>query len=294
MTYLPEIQKAALGTVQSCIDGCVVIQKGVLWLGEGVSRVCIYVYSPRGLAALSKVLIASGELAGLVDVTAKGALAESLKNMRAFKDVLYATFWVTSTSELIQEALSTKKGEVLTTEQKTIEGLKKTTKVLNCMGDWFEFFKFLDRNGVCSFTPFNEGAKFLNSLRISVIPFSWGECVPAINPFCERPKDFFIFWSSCIDIGMGMKEAYQWIREGVSKGESFTTFVKKIDLATLAKRVSSLGKMILITFGNAGIGLCIIDNITQLAALVKLIIERETKRLDRLANPPRPKPVVVA
>lgn len=258
--FLPiaDINKKLTAGMNNCIDCCVQIQKGVLWLGEGVSRVLTYVYNPKGLAALSKVLLASFDLASLIDATARGALAESVKNIKNFKDVLYATFWVTSASDLIVNPKS-----------RTIE------KTLNCMGDFCELFKFLDKNGVCSFSLVKEGAGFCNSLCAPGAPFAWGDCPVPINPFCERPKEFFIFWSSVIDVIKGIGDAYAWARNVDPN--------KKIDVVSLAKRTSSLGKIILINFGNASLGLAIVDNVTQLAGLVKLIIEKEKQHQARHA-----------
>ncbi len=238
---------------------------------EKASRWLYVGYSMDGFEKLTKAGIANMGALHYLFPSIKGVFDKSIKELEFEKDLLYATQFIGALASCISQkdwtfCLPTKKTK--DSEGKDVVSTDYA-KILLGLGGFCEAGKFLQKYKVFSFSTCTGLSNSYGSIKL--FGYGLGDDIPVIRNLFDKPKDFFVFWGS-----------------GVEVYETFK--VEKWDLGNWLKVSSSLGKMILITFGRTCYGewwfiLC--DAITQNASLLSLVYKTNKEREDRFANPPK-------
>jgi|GEM_PF-5157877 len=257
MVYITErVRNAFDNFYTGCTGASERLKRGVLAIGQEGSRILYDIYSLDGFEKWSKVLIADLKMASLIPKL-NGIFAECLKTLEAQKDLYYATQIINSMRSFIDP----------TGKNFRCPGF---SKVLIAIGSVFETGSFLQKYKVMSFPACSAFAQELGSMRMSLFgrPDIRFDNIPVFNSFCDKPKDFFIFWASFWDVKT-------WVIERVYSEEASSSWESYFKLA------GNMGKMLLIggsRWLGAGWPLAIVDVATQNASLIAFIIKRHVDR----------------
>ena len=218
---------------------------------EKASRWLYVGYSMDGFEKLTKAGIANMTALHYLFPAVKGVFDKSIKELEFEKDLLYATQFIGAMASCI----SKRDWSFCLPTRTNADGTKSTdyAKILLGLGGFCEAGKFLQKYKVFAFSTCTQLSNSYGSIK--VFGQSLGNDIPVIRNLFDKPKDFFVF------LGSGV-EVYEAIK------------ARKFDLGVLLKVSSSLGKMILIVFGRTCYGewwfiLC--DVITQNASLLSLV-----------------------
>lgn len=214
-------------------------------------------YSMDGFTNLAKSSIAMMRFSTFIP--AIGSLFEGvLETMEPQKDLLYATNVFNSWGNLVSKDI---KGN---------RGWTDIVKVLTAVGDVFESGAFMKKYMDWKFPLFSKAATNLASIKI----FSLNgkdvlfDDLPVFHHLCGKPKDFFVFWASLIEVCKYIKLA-AWDKSEEAK-----------HWERILKAVNCLGKMVLIwtTRHHAGkFAFAVADVITQNASLIKYCVTEGNK-----------------
>lgn len=233
--------------------------KGGSGMSNGVSFSYITsdLYSIDGFTRLAKVLIADIHLLSLIPAIGN-LFNEMLKTIEAQKDILYATAIFNSWYKFFDE--------------KNKKGLfDNTINALTAIGDFFETGCFLKKYAHFQFPLFSRVAE--NIGNINVFSYRWGE-TPVLRCLCEKPKDFFVFIASTMEVG-------RWgINIAVEDDEDKRSRLFSLDQSL--KITASFGKMILIASGKGAniLFLSLVDVVTQNVSIARFLYQKHQKRVD--------------
>ncbi len=277
MNITDGMRNVAVGVCMGAINTGVAIERGVLAVGEGSSRVMYDIYSLDGFEKWSKALIANLRFLSLLPQL-RGVFDEFLKTLESQKDLYYATMSINSLKEFIGETkvagkthyhfkFPTREIKVGRNKVEVVDSVK----LLLAIGNFFETGKFLQKYKVYAFPLCSQVANRLASVKV----FSYGgktytlDTVPVLQTLTDKPKDFFIVLSSIIEIWRCKDKPL-------------------LDIENMCKLVGSTGKIVLITFGrisNKAIWFSVVDVVTQDVSLIAFIYK---KHKDRERNFNRP------
>lgn len=255
------------------IDTGVTIKKGLMVVGEVGSRAMYDVYSLEGFEKFSKAAIANMEAASLIPAL-NGAFSETLKTVKAQKDLIYATLIIGSMADFIKRnpdgsmsfALPTIKESDGTTTYDYV-------KILYGVGNIFETGCFFQKYGVMQFPLCSKLASQLGAIKIFNMAIA---DIPVLNTWTDKPKDFFVFFAS----GYIVWRSYQR-----PINDDFWC------LENLVKLTGGLGKMVLISSADFiaarkyMVTLAVIDVATQNSSLLGLWLKRSREREKRMDDP---------
>jgi hypothetical protein len=251
------------------------IQKGLLVVGEGTSRVMYDIYSLDGFEKWSKALIANLRFASAL-FKLNGLFDECLKTLEAQKDLYYATLFIGSMKEFV--GFDKTKGEYHF-KLPAREKLENLSKIFLAIGNFFETGKFLQKYKVLDFPLCTAVANRLASVQVFTLRGKayTVDDIPVLQTLCDKPKDFFIVLSSAIEIWRGTAIK-------IMAGKAKTIF----EVENLCKVVGSMGKIVLIAFGrhySKFIWFSVVDVTTQDVSLYGFIYKRARERANRFERP---------
>ena len=266
------IERVASTCCRGLIDAGVSIKKGCLFLAGEAGPTMSDIYSMEGFEKLSKALIADLKFVSLFPCI-KGVFAECLATLEAQKDLYYATLFIGSMADCIDS--KTMSLQLPKFKEGPHKG-KKTdvVRILYAIGNFCEAGKFLQKYQVYSFALCTQVANRLGSMQVfTLYGQSWtvGD-IPVLNCLCDKPKDFFIFIASGIDVYRCSKKPLLEWENGL-------------------KLAGSTGKILLIYFGrhyNTTVWFAVIDLVTQNAGLFGGIVKGYNKRQKRFNHPGAP------
>lgn len=213
-------------------------------------------YTMEGFTNLAKASIAMMRLSAFVP--AIGSLFEGvLDTMEPQKDLLYATNVFNSW------------GNLVSTDKNGNRGWTEITKVLTAVGDVFESGAFMKKYMNWKFPLCSKAAVNLGSMKVFTFKGQdWlFDDLPVFHHLCGKPKDFFVFWASLIEV-------CKYGKLVLDKDEKLWHWERML------KAANCLGKMILIwtTRHHAGkLAFAIVDVITQNASLIKQCVVEGNK-----------------
>ncbi len=265
-----KIGDAAYRICMGAINTGVAIKRVALTAGELGSRVIHSIYSLDGFEKWSKALIADLRFLSLIP-SLKGVFDECLKTIEAQKDLYYATLFIGSMNECIKvDKITGKRSFQL---PKNDKGEVDAVKILYFFGNFSETGKFLQKYKVFSFELCTQVADRLASMKVFSFrdkSVNFGD-IPVLKTLCEKPKDFFIFFASGVEVWRCLHKPVNW--------------------ENAFKFAGSTGKMGLIFFGDILIkkkyfwSAAILDVLTQNASLLGYVVKTEKLRAQRFKNP---------
>lgn len=232
------------------------IKKGAMSVCIEGSQVLFTIYSVKGLTKFTKAMIANLKFIERI-ASIKGAFDKCLEELCFQRDIYYALMVVGS----MKECIKVKKDGTFTTQ---LPRDKKTNKVdygliFSGIGNVCETGKFLQKNAICAFSTCTRIANRLGSIKVFNTTFG---NIPVLNSFCDRPKDFFIFFACWFDLAKIFREP-QW------------------DFESYLKISSAVGKILLISLGfhfYKATWFLVIDVITQNSSFLSLFPQQAKAR----------------
>lgn len=241
----------------------------VVFVAEEASNFMYDIYSLDGFEKWTKAAIADLkflEIFSRVKVVWGESIKLILKTLEAQMKFYYATQFICATAEFIEvkekDGKQSFKFRVPTLKTKDSEG--KTiesydlNKVLLLIGSYFDAGKFLQEYNLATFSRFSELANQMATYRVFQLP--------VVGCLCDKPKDFFIFIASGIELQRCLQKPFDW----------------EIKL----KIIGSIGKMALIGAGgylyksHYLVALAILGLVTQNASLFARIVKRYNDRVE--------------
>ena len=266
------IERVASTCCRGLIDAGVSIKKGCLFVAGEAGPTMSDIYSMEGFEKLSKALIADLKFFSLIPCI-KGVFAECLATLEAQKDLYYATLFMGSMTEFIKidPTSGAKSFQLPKFKEGPHKGKTDVVKILYAIGNFCEAGKFLQKFQVYSFALCTQVASRLGSMQVfTLYGQSWtvGD-IPVLNCLCDKPKDFFIFIASGVEVWRCKeKNLLKW--------------------QNAFKLAGSTGKMLLIPFGrhhNKKVWFVVLDLVTQNASLFGFIVKRYKERQKRFNYP---------
>ncbi len=253
------------------------VHKGIIYVGEGSSRRLYDVYdlSHDGFEKLTKAIISYLKLATMV-LKLNGLFAGVLGTLEAQKDLYYATKFIGSLTNFVDPK---------TLKFQWIQGdgfFEKLNKLLYVIGDCLEPFKALQKHQVCSFETCTKIATQIGNYRLSFWPNTRFEDIFVAGSLCDKPKEFFVFMASLLEIGRTLAINPYCEKDATKR------WAPLADRDTQLKLVGSVGKLLLIGLSRAyykTLGFALIDFATQNAGLVRHSITLSKKREQRFKEP---------
>jgi hypothetical protein len=268
VTIRETIAHAAFTSCRGFIDAGVSIKRGTLVVAGELSYIMYDIYSLEGFEKWTKATIANLKLLSLIP-SIKGVFSGVIATLEAQIDIYYATLVFGSTAEFIDTRnLSFKIPEA----KKEDGGGTDWVKILYAIANPLDTAKFAQKYQLYSFPLCTQWANRFGSCRV----FSYGgqdytvNDIPVLNALCDKPKDFFVFFASGIEVWRctQKKNPFNW-----ENGLKFA---------------GSFGKIVLITFGrqyHKQVWFAFAVAITQNSSLFARILKQRKERLERLNNP---------
>ena len=218
VNFAGRIEQIAVDVSMAMINAGVEIERVLIPVGEGISRAMHDIYSLDGFEKWTKAMIADLRFISLIPGI-RGVFDECIKTLEAQKDLYYATLFIPSTAELFKK-------DPNSGEYKFVRPDK--VKLLLLIGNYFDVGKFLQKYKVFPFSTCTYLSNTYGSLKIFNRRL---DDIPVFGNVFERPKDLCVFAASGIEV-------WNCYQKGTLAWDN------------LLKFTSSLGKMLLITFGK--------------------------------------------
>ncbi|MFI0434197.1 MAG: hypothetical protein ACH350_00530 [Parachlamydiaceae bacterium] len=252
------------------------VKKGVLALGEGVSRVLHDVYSMQGFEKTGKTVIANMRLASLIIPQCGGVFSDCIKTLEAQKELIYATLVFDSTLDFIkvtQEANGKKTYRFQL--PKDSKGKIDIQKLLYGIANPLDTLYFLKKYQVYSFPFISKIGAQLGAVKLFTLG---GETwkfshIPVLNSLTKKPKELFVFIASVLAVHKSLEHP------------------KFREVEYLLKLTGNIGKIVLISSAeymaknHFFIGLSLVDVITQNSGLIAYMMKRSQERESRFNHP---------
>jgi hypothetical protein len=265
VNFLNGIRERANSLYDTISHNGVAAKQGILVVGEEASRVMYDIYSLVGFEKWTKAVIADLKFLSLLPVI-NGVFDECIKTLEAQKDLYYATLFVGSTAECIKVTEKEDQTKAYSFQLPKTNGHTDIVKILYAIGNYLEMGKFLQKYQVYSFPLFTQVADRLASVKVFAYRGDWRvDDLPVISTLCDKPKDFFIFLASGIEVYRCSKKPL-------------------LQFDNVLKATGSIGKMLLISLGrdfNKEWWFVGIDVITQHASLIAFLWKRHQESKER-------------
>jgi hypothetical protein len=251
------------------------IKKGALVIAEEGSHAMREAYCLDGFEKLTKAGIANLKFLNIIPCI-KGVFDECIATLEAQKDLYYATKFFDCMPDFIYVDPKTKaKSFQLPRIQKGPDkGSIDSVKILYAIGNFLDPFRFLYKYKIYSFPLCVEIANRMASIKVFDLNGKTYtiDDIPVVHSLCSRPKDFFIFLASLVDV-------YRCSKKTILEWENGL------------KLVATCGRIVLITFGrhhHKMLWFHIADVITQNVGLMAFIVKRHIDRERRFNHPGEP------
>lgn len=264
---IERLHNAVDSTCTAFIDGGVSLKRGIMRAPEEISCTLHDVYCLQGFEKWNKAVSSNLKALSLIP-SVNGVFNGFIDELKSEQDLFYATQVFDSTAKLFEKD-GTSGGYRLAANIQWVD-------ICYAIGNPLETIQFLERHKVIFYPKLSNIALQVGSTRLFNMS---GQAVlfrdvPVINALVNKPKDFFVFFASCLGAYKGLKD-FDW--EGIKAFDSKS-------LENLCKLASNIGRVILIPFAshlhNSGwIGvLTVVDLVTQNTSLFAFIIKRRSER----------------
>jgi hypothetical protein len=264
------IEHAAFTSCMGFIDAGVSIKRGTLVVAGELSYIMYDIYSLEGFEKWTKATIANLKLLSLIP-SIKGVFGKVSETLEAQMDIYYATLVFNSAADFVGEDDDGTLHFKLPRVSKKDGGGIDWVKILYAIANPLDTAKFAQKYQFYSFPLCTQLANRFGSCRV----FNWTvNEIPVLNALCDKPKDFFVFWASLIEVNRCI-----W------KENPF-------NLENGLKFAGSFGKMVLIVFGrhyNKKVWFVFAVAITQNSSLFARILKQRRERLERFNDPTKVK-----
>jgi hypothetical protein len=274
------LDSACMGVIHAGATVTKGVIRGVITIGEVGSNFMYDIYSLNGFEKFTKAMIANLRMLEMIP-SIKGTFELCLKTLEAQKDLYYATLVFGSTADFIKPVYDKTTKEfkcykfAIPTVNGEDDGPWDWSKLLYGIGNPFETVKFLQKYKILEFPFCSRLATQFGSIKLFTLNNqNWSvDDIPVLNCWCDKPKDFFVFWASV------------WSAKRCWTDKNFWS------VENLVKLTSNIGKIVLISGSNFLISrkyvwtLVAIDVATNDLSLLSLILKCNRERDERFKNP---------